>query len=341
MSGVMLPASPQGNQRENLPAGMIDPATTGYGAGMLPYPRAGETVGPYRIERRLGEGENSVVYAATQMSSNRQVALKVMSSDVAADTASRRRVTLAARQAVSVSSPHVARVHLYGEDGARLYIASDLVTDGTLARLLATQGPAPVLAGLDLMAQVATGLAAVHERGLVHGAVTPANVLVQWREGRAMALLGDVGIGRHDTAPEVLHGAPPRVASDIHSMGALVWATLTGGPVHHGTPYQVARGYVLGPMPRLMGASPRVGHLNAVLARAMHHDPTRRHTSALQLRHDLVTAMSLPGEPGPLRPASIPSTRPDPRTTRTVTLVALALVLVGLTVGAVLLISSF
>ncbi|UUZ61302.1 protein kinase [Nocardioides sp. B-3] len=193
----------------------------------------------------------------------------MISPDVARDPVTRRRLTLAARGAVSVRSPHVARVFLYGEDNTRrLYIASELVAEGSLGQVLDSRGAAPVRAGLDLMAQLATGPAAAHARGLVHGALTPANVLLQWREGRSVGLLADVGTGWTATAPEVHLGSEPSVATDIHSMGALLWETLTGQPVHHGTPFRVAESYIKDSPPQLQGHSPQVRHLNQLLARA-------------------------------------------------------------------------
>lgn len=309
---------------------------------MNSYPMVGDKVGPYRIDGRLGSGEHGVVFSARQASSGARVALKVISPDVARDPVARRRLTLAARGAVSVRSPHVARVFLYGEDDTRLlYIASELVAEGSLARVLDAQGPAPAHAGLDLLAQVATGLAAAHARGLVHGALAPANVLIQWREGRAVGLLADVGTGWTATAPEVHLGSEPGVASDIHSMGALLWETLTGQPVHHGTPFQVAESYVKDPPPQLQGYSPQVRHLNRLLARAMHRDPTRRHRSALELRHDLLTALSLPGEMGPLLRAPYPASRPSERTEVLTLCFALALMSVGLVAGMTMLMMSF
>lgn len=305
---------------------------------MAAYPSSGDQVGPYRIDSPLGEGEHSVVYAARQVRDERPVALRVMSPE---DSTSRRRLSAAARDAVSVDSPHVARVQFYGQSGPHLFVASELVAQGSLSRLLVNQGPAPVDAALDVMSQVAAGLAAVHDRGLVHGALTPANVLVQWRGDRLVALLGDIGFGRNDTAPEVHLGAGRTVASDVHSLGALTWTVLTGEPPHAGTAYQVAHAFVHHPVPQLSGHSPRVARLNALLARAMSHDPARRHASALELRADLLEAMALPGEPGPLTRAPSQPFRPHPHTMRATAWMCVALMSVGLVTGTSLLVSSF
>lgn len=302
---------------------------------MRPYPTPGETVGPYQLERRLGEGKRSTVYAARQVQSRQRVALKVISDDT--DTAERRRITLAARGHASVGSPHVTRVHLYGEHDARMFVASDLIADGTLEHVLRRQGGAPTLAGLDLMAQVATGLEAVHARGLVHGALTPGNVLLQWRAGRMCALLADVGMSRHDTAPEVLQGAARSAASDIHSLGVLTWTALVGRAPFAGTPFQVAECYVHDRLPPLAGSSPRVARLNAVLARATHADPAVRHPAPGDLRDDLIAAMSLPGEPGPLGAAQAPAAGPDRRTTLVTVWFLLGVMLTGLIASGVLL----
>ncbi|PVG84267.1 hypothetical protein DDE18_01135 [Nocardioides gansuensis] len=309
---------------------------------MHSYPAAGDEVGPYRIQRRLGDSDHGVLYAATQGAGGREVALRVLSADAAEDTVARRRVTRAARAAASVQSPHVALVYLYGEDKRRrMYVASELVTGDQLGHVLRHQGAAPVHLGLQLMAQVATGLSAIHSTGVLHGGLTPANVLVQWRAGTPTAVLGDIGVSRSVTAPEVHLGEQPGVASDVHSLGALVWTTLTGEPVHQGSDFQVAEAFVRDPVPQLQGRSPQVRHLNELLAKAMHRDPARRHASALELRDDLVAALALPGEAGPLRRRPVVVKGPDRRTTVTTTVAALLLMLVGLVAGTVLLFSSF
>lgn len=268
---------------------------------MRPYPLPGETVGPFRIDRRLGGGDRSTVYAARQVRSEQPVALKVMSTDVSDNTAERRRIALAARQVVAVGSPHVARVHLYGQHDSRLFVASDLVAEGPLSRILRRQGGAPVGHGVDLMAQVASGVAALHGRGVVHGALTPSNVLVSWRDARPCGIVVDAGMSRHDTAPEVHLGGPRTLASDIHSLGVLAFWVLTGARPAAGTPYQVADAFVRGHLPTLAGSSPRVAQLNATLARAMHLDASARQRSAAELRSDLLWSLALPGEQGPLR----------------------------------------
>lgn len=199
-----------------------------------------ESLGPYAVGRRLGSGGMGVVYAAHDTALDRPVALKVISPHLADDPEFRARFTREARAQAALDSEHVVRVYAHGEDDGRLWIASQLVPDGDLGQLLRQYGAPPRPVAVDLIDQVAAGLADAHAAGLVHRDIKPANVLLR-RGPRLRAYLADFGIagpeggGLDDAgtpsymAPELTAGGRAGVASDVYSLGRLLRAVLPPG----------------------------------------------------------------------------------------------------------------
>ncbi len=203
----------------------------------------GERLGSYRLEARLGEGAMGVVYRAVRDPDGAIVALKVLRDELAGDEVFRRRFTREAKAAAEVEHRNLVRVLDAGESDGRFYLAVRYVDGRSLADRLA-DGPLPLPGTLRLIAEVAGGLQAIHERGLVHRDVKPSNVLLDADE---TAALGDFGLakGRAYTvltrpgqvlgtldylAPELIRGAPAGPASDIYALGCVAFECLAGAP---------------------------------------------------------------------------------------------------------------
>ncbi|MGB0099097.1 MAG: serine/threonine-protein kinase, partial [Nocardioides sp.] len=265
-----------------------------------------ERIGPYRIDRRLGGGGMGVVYAAWDLGLERPVALKVISPQLADDPDFRGRFVREARAQAALDSEHVVQVYAHGEDDGRLWIASQLIPDGDLGQLLRQYGAPPAPVALDLIAQVAAGLADAHAAGLVHRDIKPANVLLR-RGPRIRAYLADFGIARAIgqqagtgtqtgtagtpayLAPELHTGGTPGVASDVYSLGCLLWAVLTGRPPYAGgSDFEIATAHRQRPVPQLGGRDPRSRALDAVLRTALAKQAADRYPSAGALRDAVV-----------------------------------------------------
>ncbi|TQK69188.1 serine/threonine-protein kinase [Nocardioides sp. SLBN-35] len=152
------------------------------------------TLGPYRIVRLLGRGGMGTVHEAVDTALGRHVALKLIVPELADDPDFRERFVREARAQASLDSPHVVRVFAHGEIDGRLYLASQLVPDGDLAAALRRHGALSEPEAVDLVAQVADGLAEAHRAGLVHRDVKAANVLLHRRGTHTVAYLADFGI---------------------------------------------------------------------------------------------------------------------------------------------------
>src|SRR5687767_4894086 len=137
----------------------------------------------YRLEQEIGRGGMGVVYRASDTRLERPVAIKILPGELTADAGERRRFLREARAASSLNHPHIVTVHEVGEDGGTTFIVMELVDGEPLDRVLA-QGALPVATALEYASQVASALAAAHERGIVHRDIKPANIAIT-RDRRA------------------------------------------------------------------------------------------------------------------------------------------------------------
>lgn len=281
-------------------------------------PPEGMTIGPYRIVREIGGGGMGVVYEAADDALNRTVALKLISPHLAEHDDFRARFTREAQALAALDSPQVVHVYAYGEVEGRLYLATQLIPDGDLATMLQQFGAPPARVALDLVAQVAAGLSDAHECGMIHRDIKPANILLRRRGNTMSAYLGDFGIARqldgaatHASrtgtvgtpsymAPELHTGGRAGVASDLYSLGCLLWTALSGHAPYRGTTeYQIVSAHLEQPVPQLPGQSALVTEVNRILRTAMAKDPADRYATAAQLRDDLRRAKTLPTVGGP------------------------------------------
>ena len=274
------------------------------------YPAPGEMIGPYRIERTLGGGGMGVVFAALDVGLDRPVAIKVIAPHLADDPEFRTRFTREAQALAALDSAHVVHVYAYGEVDGRLYIATQLIPDGDLAARLQKYGAPPLPVALDLVGQVASGLADAHAAGLIHRDIKPANVLLRHRHNSHQAYLSDFGIARKAgsetmtgsgvagtpsyMAPELHTAGTAGVESDVYSLGCLLWAAVTGTAPYPGTSdYQIATSHFVEPIPQLAGDAAAILETNRILRAAMAKQPGDRYATAAALRDDLRRAQSL------------------------------------------------
>ena len=189
----------------------------------------------YELGELLAEGGTSQVWAGVGLSDGRRVAVKVVHAALGSVEAAAREASLSARAA----STHVVTVEACVElaDG-RLAVVMPHLRGGSLDRLVDARGHLAPGEVVTVLAPVASALGRLHDLGVVHGDVSPGNVLLDL-DGRPV--LGDLGLGQvlgevspgvwgteGYVAPEVLLGADPAPASDVYALGALGWLCLTG-----------------------------------------------------------------------------------------------------------------
>ncbi|HUW53068.1 MAG TPA: protein kinase [Rhodanobacter sp.] len=203
-------------------------------------------VGRYRIEGILGEGAMAVVYAGFDPDIERQVAIKCLHREVAADPAYRRRFLVEARAAGHLTHPHIVTIFDAGEtDDGRSYIAMERLSGETLASRVSREGLPSLPMILELATQLAGALDYAHTQGVVHHDIKPENIMLA--DGWHCAKVSDFGIAERrrtqghasDTltviggtpaymAPERLRGESMDARSDLFSLGVVLYWLVTG-----------------------------------------------------------------------------------------------------------------
>src|SRR5271157_428297 len=154
-------------------------------------------LGPYEIISAIGAGAMGEVYRARDTRLGREVALKVLPTDLADDVTRRRRFEQEARAVAALNHPNVVSVYDVGDENGVHYLVTELV-DGESLRDIIDRGPLPLRTALDIAAQVAEGLAAAHAAGIIHRDLKPGNIMLT-RQGRAKVL--DFGLAKQAIAP--------------------------------------------------------------------------------------------------------------------------------------------
>ncbi len=202
-------------------------------------------IGRYELEQLVGRGGMGLVFRARDVELQRVVAVKTLAVHLIPLGAARERFIREARATASLSHPHIVPVYDVITDGAVPAIVMQYITGPTLQQHLSERGPWPWQEVLQLGIQLSDALTIAHERGLVHRDIKPGNVLLE--AGGSRALLTDFGLVRAlDDAtltrsgvlagtpdymsPEQARGHSVSHASDLFSLGALLYAMLTGHP---------------------------------------------------------------------------------------------------------------
>ncbi len=213
----------------------------------------GQTLGHYRVIKKIGEGGMGAVYEAEDLSLQRKVALKFLPAELAADPAAKRRLLTEARAASRLNHPNIATVYEIGESDGTPFIAMELVQGDSLKSIL--QRGAMTRAKLcDITRQIAEGLNEAHQAGILHRDIKPGNIMLD-EKGRVKVL--DFGLavfaGKERSvdeaaesfitrtatqwstggtvpymSPEQLLGEPTDARSDVFSFGVLLYECLAG-----------------------------------------------------------------------------------------------------------------
>jgi serine/threonine protein kinase len=295
--------------------------------------------GRYRVQRQVGSGAMGTVWQAVDERLGRPVAVKELllqpGLNAAAAAQARERAHREGRIAARLQHPNAVTVHDVVEHRGLPVLVMEYFPARSLADAVVTDGPLTPRAAAIIGTQVAAALAAAHDAGIVHRDVKPANVLLG---GDGTAKLADFGIAHAGgdvtvtqtgvvagtpayLAPEVARGRPASPASDVFSLGSLLFAVVEGTP-----PFGEDEDNTLGVLYRVAGGAParprRSGTLTPVLDRLLVVDPAGR-PSAAQAR-DLLRAVAEGRDPvlaptpeeltQPLRPVKAP--RPQAGGTR-------------------------
>jgi serine/threonine protein kinase len=273
---------------------------------------SGTKLGPYEIVGSLGAGGMGEVYRARDSRLGREVAIKVLSSEFAADADRRKRFEQEARSASALNHPNIVTIHDIGSDGPAVYIAMELVEGETLREILGA-GPLPVRRLLDLSYQIADAVSKAHAAGIVHRDLKPENVMVSKdgaikildfglaklqkhqpeemsnlptaQETKAGTVMGTVGY----MSPEQASGKPLDFRSDQFALGSIFYEMATGQRAFQRDTHAETLTAIIREEPQpIPPAAPGVpAPFRWIIERCLQKDPEERYASTRDLARDI------------------------------------------------------
>jgi serine/threonine-protein kinase len=239
------------------------------------------------------------VFRATDLNLQRQVAIKILREELISDPTFQASFLQEARAAANLSHPNIVTIHDFGHEGRRYFIVMEYVHGTDLKTMIRRQGPLPVDHALDLVTQACAGVGYAHRAGLIHCDLKPHNILVSPDGG---AKITDFGIARalasihpqeHQEvvwgspqyfAPEQAAGHAPSPASDVYSLGVVLFETLTGRlPFEAANPDDLAEQHQYEPPPSPRAFNPDIPPaLEMILLKVLSKEPSARYRTADQ-----------------------------------------------------------
>ncbi len=253
----------------------------------------------YRLLRQIGVGGMAIVYHGRDLMLERPVAVKVLRQDLSSDPSFREHFKQEARAAANLSHPNIVTVHDFGLDKNQLYIVMEYVPGTELKTIMRQKGQFSVEEAISLISQACAGVGYAHKAGLIHCDVKPQNILVTPDQ---RVKVTDFGIARalstirpdeqHEIvwgspqyfSPEQASGLAPSPASDVYSLGVILYEMLTGSlPFDSTDPIELARMHrEAAPVPPSQ-LNPRIPPaLEQILLKVLSKEPSLRYRTADQ-----------------------------------------------------------
>ncbi len=286
-------------------------------------PLLSRTIGNYQIVDRLGKGGMATVYRARQVNMQRDVAIKIMSADLAQDPQFVARFEREAQVIAHLEHPRILPVHDFGHEGELFYLVMRLIEGDTLyQRLLDDALPVDVAA--RFVAQIAEALDYAHAEGVIHRDLKPNNILIDaWDNlylmdfGLAKMVASSSNLTETGAvlgtpaymAPEQWRGAPVDARTDVYALGVILYEMVAGEtPFETDTPYSLMYKHLNDPPPPLRDRLPDLPEAaERVILKALAKDMTGRYQSAGDLARAFVSAVE--GEEDGA-PADVPAEAP-------------------------------
>ncbi len=294
----------------------------------------------YQLQQNLATGGMAVIYKAWDLRLERFVAVKILRQDFSKDVAFRESFRQEARAAANLSHPNIVTVHDFGFDQDRLYIVMELVPGTDLKTLIKRRGQFTLDEAISLMVQACNGVGYAHRAGLVHCDIKPHNMLVSpdyrlkvtdFGIARAVAAIlpeekNDIVWGSPQYfSPEQASGIAPSPASDVYSLGIILYEMLTGTlPFNSDNPTELARLHrEASPTPPRQLNPDIPGSLEQIILKVLSKEPSSRYRSADQLGRILVNFSTQARQYSPSS-SPTPTSIPTPNTIPTIASVASA-----------------
>jgi len=267
--------------------------------------RARKQFNNFTILALLGEGGMGSVFKAIDSTLNRYVALKILKKEISANAEEQEKLADEARMTATINHPHVVKVFDFGQDHGQFYLAMELVEKGSLDHLMTVQRRVAEIQMLEVAIQIARGLEAALDVGLIHRDIKPGNILfadphtaklvdfglaIVMDEGAQSK--GEIWGTPYYIAPEKLDNLPEDFRSDIYSLGGTIFHALAGRPPYEAeTASMVALKQLKSQPVSLQAFAPDVSSETAyVINRMMAKSPDDRYQSYEELTGHLTYA---------------------------------------------------
>ncbi|HVF86182.1 MAG TPA: protein kinase [Pyrinomonadaceae bacterium] len=260
----------------------------------------GNTIGSYRIERKLGEGGMGAVYMGTDMMLEREVAIKALRPDLASQPPVVERFRSEAVTLAKLNHPNIATLYSFFRQGDEFFMVLEYVRGVTLHQLITSQGALPPEQALRLFRQMLDGIHHAHNSGIIHRDIKPGNVMLT--ENGTLKVL-DFGIARilgaarmtkaghlvgtvEYMSPEQVRGLEMDARSDIYALGVLLYEMLTGRvPFLIENEFELMKAQIEQQPPPPRELNPAIPpEVEAVILRALAKDPNERYQTAGEFR---------------------------------------------------------
>ena len=297
----------------------------------------------YLILEQLGKGGMAIVYRARDTMLERSVAVKVLRENYSRDPAFLDRFRQEARAAANLSHPNIVTVHDFGLDDGQLFIVMEYVPGTDLKTLIKQRGRFSSEEAIPLLIQACAGIGYAHRAGLVHCDVKPQNMLVtpdmrlkvtDFGIARALSTIhpeeqSDIIWGSPQYfSPEQASGSAPSPASDVYSLGVIMYEMLTGSlPFHADSAVELAQLHIEAEPVPIAEMLPDISPvLEQILNKVLSKEPSQRYRTADQLGRVLMNfgnaksapalsltpeAVTVPVSPAPASPIPAPAQAPE------------------------------
>lgn len=270
----------------------------------------GETIGHYRILKKLGSGGMGEVYLVEDTHLGRKLVLKILAEKLTKNESYRRHFLREARALSALSHPNIGVIHDYGEEGQQPYVVVEFVQGETL-RQRVSRSPTGLRELLDIAIQIASALGKVHAAGIVHRDIKPENIMIRAdglikvldfgvakfseRSGRIDSLLDAVEAGAvmgtalyMSTEQALGKFTDPR--TDIWSLGVMLYEMAAGRPPFSGeTNADLLVAIVKSDPPPIARFAPEIpAEFERIVKMALRKDPEERYQTAGDLEYDLI-----------------------------------------------------
>ena len=266
----------------------------------------------YEIIKSIGEGGMANVYLANDIILNRKVAIKVLRGDLSNDEKFIRRFQREALSVSNLSHSNIVEVYDVGEEDGQYYIVMEYIEGKTLKQLLNKRGALTLPEVIDIMIQLADGLAHAHEAYIIHRDIKPQNIMIL---DNGTVKITDFGIAMavnstqftqtnsvmgtvYYLPPEQANGKGSTVKSDIYSLGILMYELLTGSvPFKGDNAVEIALKHMKEKLPSLRKQNPLIPQsVENIVLKACAKNPRNRYDNVREMYNDLKEAMNKENE---------------------------------------------